>query len=163
MFSVLLFTNNIRLPENNDWVVYILLGCTALYLFLMNTLQRDASIKSYLLQDYSESNNVFQSWTVIGIVTTLLVTTIVSQYIPIVPKQISDLQLFGLELNKFGFALLAISTFYLAKSIFSYFFFQSLGVGRKWRLFCYASSKFYLVLSLLLVISCFAHYYFTID
>ena len=129
----------------------------------MNTLQRDASIKSYLLQDYSESNNVFQSWTVIGIVTTLLVTTIVSQYIPNVPKQISDLQLFGLELNKFGFALLAISTFYLAKSIFSYFFFQSLGVGRKWKLFCDASGKFYLVFGLLLMILCFVHYYFAIE
>lgn len=129
----------------------------------MNTLQRDASIKSYLLQDYSETNNVFQSWMVIGIITMLLLTTIISQYIPVVPKQISDLQLFGLELNKFGFGLLAICTYYLAKSVFSYFFFQSLGDGRKWKLFCYASSKFYLLFSLLLVILCFIHYYFSID
>ena len=163
MLSVSLFINNIRLPENNDWVVYILLLCTALYLFLMNTLQRDASIKSYLLQDYAETNNVSQSWMVIGIINTFLVTTIISQYIPVVPKQIANLQINGYQLNKFGFTLLAVSTFYLAKSVFSFLFFQTLGAGRKWNLFCYSSSKFYFLLSLLSVIVCFIHYYFGID
>ena len=144
-------------------MVFILLGCTALYLFLMNTLQRNASIKSYLAQDYSETNNIFQSWVVIGIINALLVTTLISQYIPVVPKQIADIKLFGFEANKFGFTLLAVSIFYLAKSIFSYFFFQTLGVGRNWNLFCYVSSKFYLLLSLLLVILCYSHYFLGID
>lgn len=160
MLFVSLFINVIRLPENNDWVVYILLLCTALYLFLMNVLQRDASIKSYLLQDLSETNNVSQTWMIIGVINTLLVATIISQYIPVVPQVLENLQINGYQLNKFGFALLAVSAFYLAKSVFSFLYFQTLGVGRNWKMFCYASSKFYFLLSLLLVIICFMHYYF---
>lgn len=163
MVFVPLFINVIRLPENNDWVVYILLLCTALYLFLMNTLQRDASIKSYLLQDISETNNVPQTWMIIGIINTLLVTTIISQYIPVVPQALENLQINGYQLNKFGFTFLAVSAFYLAKSVFSFLYFQTLGVGRNWKMFCYASSKFYFIMSLLLVTICFIHYFLGLD
>lgn len=129
----------------------------------MDTLQRDASLKSYLLQDYSETNNIFQSWVVIGIIHAILFTSLISQYIPVIPKSISNLQLFGYQLNKFGFAFLAISAFYLLKSSFTFLFFNTLGVGRKWKLFCYSSSKFYFLLSLLLVVLNFAHYFFAFE
>ncbi|MFC6266965.1 DUF4271 domain-containing protein [Frigoriflavimonas asaccharolytica] len=163
MLPALLFINDIRLTENKDWIVFVLLGCTVLYLFLMNTLQRDANLKSYLLQEYSETNNVFQSWMVVGIINTFLLSTLISQYIPVVPKFISNLQIFGLELNKFGFTLLSISIFYLFKSAISYLFFQSLGAGRKWKLFCFSATKFYFLVTLLLVVLNFAHYLFGLN
>ena len=124
----------------------------------MNTLQRDASLKSYLLQDYSETNNVFQSWIVVSVINSILISTLISQYIPVIPKSISNLQFFGLELNKIGFTFISISIFYLLKTSTTYLFFQSLGVGRKWKLFCYSATKFYFLVTLLLVVLNFAHY-----
>ena len=141
----------------------MLLGCTVLYLFLMNTLQRDASLRSYLLQDYSETSNIFQSWLVIGVINVILLAALVSQYIPVIPRSISNIQVFGLELNKMGFSILAISLFYLIRSTVSFLFFQSLGFGRRWNVFCYASSKFYLIITLLLVVLNFTNYFFGID
>ena len=157
------FVNHVRIPENNDWVIFILVGCIFLYVFMMNVIERDASLKDFLLQKYFDASNNLPSWMITSCVTTLTLSVLISQYIPIVPKFIADLQLFGYQLNKFGYTLLAVLFFYLIKSTLGFLFYQSIGDGKKWTIFYFTSTKFYFILSFLLIILCVAHYYFPID
>ncbi|WP_449399845.1 DUF4271 domain-containing protein [Chryseobacterium wanjuense] len=156
-------TNQIRIPENNDWVIFILLGCIFLYLFMMNIIEREANLKDFLLQKYFDASNNLPSWVITSCVTALTLSVLISQYIPIVPKYIADLQILGYQLNKFGFCLIAIVFFYLIKSTLGFLFFQSIGDGKRWSIFYFTSTKFYFVLSFLLIILCVTHYYFPID
>lgn len=156
-------TNHIRIPENNDWVIFILLGCIFLYLFMMNVIEREANLKDFLLQKYFDASNNLPSWVITSCVTVLTLSVLISQYIPIVPKYIADLQIVGYQLNKFGFCLLAIVFFYLIKSTLGFLFFQSIGDGKRWSIFYFTSTKFYFILSFLLIILCVTHYYFPID
>lgn len=156
-------TNQIRIPENNDWVIFILLGCIFLYLFMMNIVEREANLKDFLLQKYFDASNNLPSWAITSCVTTLALSVLLSQYVPIVPKYVADLQLFGYQLNKFGFCLLAVVFFYLTKTTLGFLFYQSIGDAKKWTIFYFTSTKFYFILSFLLIILCVTHYYFPID
>ena len=102
------FTNQIRIPENNDWVVFILIGCLLLYIFMFNIIERGANIKDFLCQKYYDSSNNLASWMITSSVVILSLSVLVSQYVPIIPKYVADLQLFGYQLNKFGFSFLPV-------------------------------------------------------
>ena len=157
------FINHIRIPENNDWVIFILLGCIFLYLFMMNIIEREANLKDFLLQKYFDASNNFPSWVITSCVTALTLSVLVSQYIPTVPKYIADLQVLGYQLNKFGFCLIAVIFFYMLKSGLGFLFFQSTGDGKKWTVFYFTATKFYFILSFILIILCVTHYYFPLD
>jgi hypothetical protein len=156
-------TNHIRIPENNDWVIFILLGCIFLYVFMMNIIEREANLRDFLLQKYFDASNNLPSWVITSCVTALTLSVLISQYIPIIPKFVADLQLFGFQLNKFGFCLIAVVLFYVVKTSLGFLFFQSIGDGKKWSIFYFTSTKFYFILSFLLIILCVTHYYFPID
>jgi len=130
---------------------------------MMNIIERDASLKDFLLQKYFDASNNLPSWIITSCVTTLTLSVLISQYIPVVPKYIADLQLFGYQLNKFGYTLLAVLFFYLTRSTLGFLFYQSIGDGKKWSIFYFTSTKFYFILSFLLIILCVTHYYFPID
>jgi len=49
----------IRIVENHDWVILVVLVIIAMYLALFNGLQRGQSIGEYLRQDYKEIQNLF--------------------------------------------------------------------------------------------------------
>ncbi|EJL73290.1 hypothetical protein PMI13_01627 [Chryseobacterium populi] len=157
------FTNHIRIPENNDWVIFILLGCIFLYVFMMNIIEREANLKDFLLQKYFDASNNLPSWIITSCVTALTLAVLVSQYIPIVPKHIADLQIAGYRLNKFGYCLIVVIFFYAIKSTLGFLFYQSIGDGKKWSIFYFTSTKFYFILSFLLIILNVTHYYFPID
>ncbi|MCS3867760.1 hypothetical protein J3D55_000676 [Chryseobacterium ginsenosidimutans] len=156
-------TNHIRIPENNDWVIFILLGCIFLYLFMMNIVEREANLKDFLLQKYFDASNNLPSWVITSCVIALTLAVLISQYVPTVPKFVADLQIAGYQLNKFGFCLIAIVLFYLIKSSLGFLFYQSIGDGKKWTVFYFTSTKFYFILSFLLIILCVTHYYFPVD
>jgi hypothetical protein len=156
-------TNHIRIPENNDWVIFILLGCIFLYLFMMNIVEREANLRDFLLQKYFDASNNLPSWVITSCVTAITLSVLVSQYIPIVPKYVADLQILGYQLNKFGFCFVAVSLFYCVKSSLGFLFFQSIGDGKRWSIFYFTSTKFYFIISFLLIILCVAQYYFPID
>jgi hypothetical protein len=156
-------TNHIRIPENNDWVIFILLGCIFLYVFMMNIIEREANLRDFLLQKYFDASNNLPSWVITSCVTALTLSVLISQYVPVVPKYVADLQFFGFQLNKFGFCLIAVVLFYVLKSSLGFLFFQSIGDGKKWSTFYFTSTKFYFILSFLLIILCVTHYYFPID
>ena len=153
----------IRIAQQNDWVVFIIVGCIFLYIFMLTSLQRDSSVREFLLQKFADSSNTFLSWLVISLVFCLLLSTFISQYIPVVPKKISSIQLLGFELNKFGFTFLSISVFYLVKTALSYLFFAGTGDLKKWPVFYFTGSKFYFCISILLIILCIGSYFYQID
>jgi len=157
------FTNHVRIPENNDWVIFILLGCIFLFIFMMNVIERDANLKDFLLQKYFDASNNLPSWVITSCVTTLTLAVLLSQYIPTVPKYVADLQVMGYQMNKFGYTLTVVILFYVLKSSFGFLFFQSIGDGKKWPVFYFTSTKFYFILSFLLIILCVVHYYFPVD
>ncbi|MGO4708215.1 hypothetical protein AB4Y90_03660 [Chryseobacterium sp. 2TAF14] len=90
MPGLLNFKNEVRIPENNDWVVFILIGCLFLYIFMMNVIEREANLKDFLLQKYYDASNNLPSWIITSIVTVSSLSVLVSQYIPIIPKYVAD-------------------------------------------------------------------------
>lgn len=157
------FTNQIRIPENHDWVVFILIGCLFLYILMFNIIERGANLFNFLAQKYYDSSNNLASWVITSCVVVLTWAILISQYVPIIPKYVADIQLFGYQLNKFGFSFWAITLFYLLKTGLGYIFFQSTGDSKKWSLFYFTATKFYFILSIILIILCVTHYYFPID
>ena len=153
----------VRISDNNDWVAITLIACLFLYAFMFMFLLREISIKDFLLQKIEESNNIFLSWLITSFVFCVSLSILISQYIPIVPKWVSDVQIWGLELNKIGFTIICVFGFYLIKSFLSYLFYSGVGNLRKWTSFYFVATKFYFVLSFILIILCLSHYYFDID
>ncbi len=155
--------STIRIPENNDWVIFILLGCGFLYLFMIISLQRDATIREFLLQSFEDSSNQILSWMIVSLVYCISLSVLVSQYIPFVPKIVAEKEIVGYQLNKIGFTMLSVFLFYFGRMILSYLFYQSIADSRKWPLFYFAATKFYFVVSLILMALIIVHYYFGIN
>lgn len=153
----------IRIAPQNDWVVFLLIGSIFLYLFMFLSLQRNSSVKEFLLQKFPDSANNFLSWAIVSAVFSLVLACFLSQFIPVVPKKVSDLQIFGYELNKFGFTLISLFLFFFTKNIFTYMFFAGTGNIKKWAIFYFTVSKFYFCVSILLIILCVASYFYPID
>ncbi len=163
MILALNVISTIRIMEDNDWVLLILLGCCFLYLFMIISLQRDATIKEFLVQSYEDSSNHILSWLIVSLVYCVVLSVLISQYIPVVPKIVAETHVIGYQLNKFGFTLLIISLFYFVRMILSYLFYQSIGQAKRWPGFYFAATKFYFVISLIVVMIVIVHYYFGIS
>lgn len=153
----------IRIPPQNDWVVLLIVGCIFLYIFMLRSLRRDSSVWEFLTQKIADSSNNLLSWMIIGIVFCVILSTVLSQYIPIVPARVRDLQVFGYELNKFGFTFFAVTLVFLVKSFFTYLFFAGTGALSRWEMFYFASSKFYFCFSLVLMGFAIAQFFFPVD
>lgn len=153
----------IRIPEDHDWVIFCILGVLFAYVAMFYFLLRENSLRSYLLQSLEDATNSFLCWAIVSAGYVVLLSTLVSQYIPVVPDFISQYQLAGYELNKFGYTLSVFSIFYLGKTVLSYLFYSGVGNSRRWHAFYFTATRFYLVISLVLIILCMAHYYFDID
>ncbi len=153
----------IRIAQHNDWVVWILVGCIFIYIFMLISLRRDSGVLEFLLQKFPDSTNNFLSWMIISVVFSLTLSVLVSPYLPAVPKTISTLQIGGYELNKFGYTFLAISAFYFMKNTFSYLFFAGTGSAKKWEVFYFTASKFYFSFSLIIMILCVISNFYIVD
>jgi hypothetical protein len=157
------FIDPVRIPENNDWVVFILIGCIFLYIFMMNVIERGANLKDFLLQKYFDSSNNLPNWIITSVVFVLSMAVLVSQYIPFVPKFIVENQLFGYHFNKLGYTLAVITCFYFLRTSLSFLFYQSIGDGKKWNVFYFTSTKMQFLISILMMVLCIVHYYYPID
>ena len=153
----------IRIVQQNDWVVIILVSCIFLYIFMLLSLRRDSSVTEFLLQKFADSTNNFLSWIIISFVFALVLSVFVSQNIPVVPQNISDFQFFGYELNKFGFTFVGISVFYFLKNILTYLYFAGTGAAKKWEVFYFIASKFYFCFSIVIMILCLIQYFYRFD
>jgi len=144
-------------------VVYCILGSIFIYIILLSVFQREASIKDFLLQKIEDSNNLTPSWVIISMVKCIMTSLLLSQFVPIVPKFISDIQLFGFQINKFGFTLLALLSFDIVRNILTFLFYSSVGSVKNLRGLTLVSSKYYFLESIAFILASFALYYFPID
>ena len=120
----------VRIAEHNDWVVYCILGSIFIYIILLSVFQRNANIKDFLLQKTDDSSNLTPSWVIISIVRCVMLSLLLSQFVPVVPKTVSDIQPFGFQVNKIGFTLLTLFAFDLIRSLLTFFFYSSIGNGK---------------------------------
>lgn len=153
----------VRIVENNDWVMFSILGLGFVYLVIFNWLQKELSIKEFLLQEYAIAQNNFLSWVFISVVFIGVFSILFSQYTPMIPRFFGELSVLGYKMNKIGFFIVIMSGYHLLKIILSFFFYQAIGQGRKLRRLVFVAQKFFFVESLLLMILCLVHYYFPID
>lgn len=162
---ILTFAKNIpliRLTENNDWVIFILLASVLVFVIVLKYLQRQAGLREFFVQNFIDSGNIFPTWLIISSIYIVLLSTLISQY-TLIPRYIEEISLLDLSLNKFGFTFLAISLFYFVKFMGSFFFYSSIGQDKKWGRLYFVSSKFYFAVSLLLIAGILINYYFDID
>ena len=144
-------------------MVYCILGSIFAYIIVLSVFNRDANIKDFLLQKVEDSNNLTPSWTIISIVRSVMISLLLSQFVPVVPKFISDIQLFGLQLNKFGFTFLAVISFDIIKNWLTFFFYNSIGDGKNLKGLALMSSKFFFLESIGLIIAGFVLYHYPVD
>ena len=129
----------------------------------MSVFQREANIKDFLLQKIEDSNNLTPSWAIISIVKCLMTALLLSQFVPIVPKFIFDIQLFGFQINKFGFTFLTLLSFDIVRNILTFLFYSNVGSVKNLRGLTLISSKYYFLESIAFIIASFVLYYFPID
>ncbi|SFB79089.1 DUF4271 domain-containing protein [Kaistella jeonii] len=150
----------VRITQQNDWVVFIIIGCISLYVFMFRSLQRDSTVKEFLMQKFPDASNNLLSWIIISFVFCLVFAAFISQYIPVVPKKVGNIHVLGYELNKFGFTFLVILGFYFIRNMLTYIFFAGTGTIKKWDLFYFTVSKFYFCISVIIIILCVISYFY---
>ncbi|MFC4686086.1 DUF4271 domain-containing protein [Epilithonimonas pallida] len=153
----------IRITENNDWVVYCILGSIFIYIILLSVFQRDANIKDFLTQKIEDSNNLTPSWLIISIVRCVMLSLLLSQFVPVIPKIFSEIKFFGYQINKFGFTLMSVIIFDIIRNMLTFFFYSSIGSGKNLKGLTLVSSKFYFLESIALIIAGFTLYFYPID
>lgn len=153
----------LRLAEHNEWVFFTMIGCIFALLFMQIILHRYANLREFLLENYEDSSNNLPTWLITSAVYITALSTLLSQYVPVIPEPVAHWSIFGLTLNKIGFSLSVLIIFYLLKALLSFLFFASVGHHKAWAKFYFATSKFYFVSSIILIAANFSHYYFVTD
>lgn len=148
---------------NNDWVIIVILTSIVGYLIMLQGLQRTAAVRDFLMQHREDATNHFPSWCIISLINILLLSTLVSQYIPFVPRSIREFDFFGYELNKLGYTFAVISLFYFVKSFLSLLYYLLVGDGKIFPNMYFWVSKFYFLFSFLLIGLVFTNYYMDVD
>ena len=153
----------VRIVQHNDWIIFILLGSIFTLSLMLISLQREASLKDFLLQKIEDSSNIYISWIMVSVVYVTLLSVLLSQYIPFIPTSINKISFLGFKLNKFGFTFLSISAFYNLKIILTYFYYYGVRSQKKWQQFYFVATRFYFVLSIILILGCLQINYFPFD
>lgn len=153
----------VRLTENNDWVIFIILAAILIFVVVLQYLQRESGLKNFFTQNFIDSGNIFPTWLIVSIVYVVLLSVLISQFIPVIPKKVEAISLFGYSLNKFGFTFGAVSLFYFIKFFLTFFLYSSVGQDKKWGRLYFVSSKFYFAMSILLIFAIIARFYFPVN
>ncbi len=139
------------------------MGCIATLSIMLISLQREASAREFLLQKIEDSSNSYLSWIIVSLVYVTSLSVLISQYIPVIPEFINKNSLFGFQLNKFGFTFFSLSAFYILKIIITYFYYYGVRTQKKWQQFYFVATRFYFVLSVLLILGCLQTAYYPFD
>lgn len=153
----------VRIPEHNDWVIWIVLGCIALYTVMLQGLQRDSAVRDFIVQDLADRSNLFPSWLLISLVNVLLLSIIVSRFVPMVPAWLESWTVLGIGLNKFGFTFWALSLLYILRAVLTYLFYAFTGDAKRFDRLYFLASKFYFILSAIAGVAAVALYYLPVD
>lgn len=152
----------IRIAEHNGWVFICIVAALALLTFMLVFIQR-SSVREFLLQPYIDSGNNFISWLVTSSAFVMVLSAMLSQFMPIVPEIISKINLFGVGFSRFGATLLVICAFYLAKCLLSYLFYASAGSTRRWSELIFSATRIYFVATFFVIAVSFANYFYPVD
>lgn len=154
----------IRIVENNDWVIYSILGIAIIYIISSRVLNKDISFVEHLRLSIEDSSNIFINWFISGFIYVFILSVFLSQYIPVVPRFISDhINLGGYTLNKFGFIFITYLLLYGIKCVLSYLFFASSGNADRWKSYTFNINKFFRIIILLFCALTLVHYFYPID
>lgn len=153
----------VRITEYNDWVVYCILGSIFVYIILLSVFQRDANIRDFLMQKMEDSSNLMPTWIIVSVVRCIMIALLLSQFVPLVPEGFSDIQLFGLHVNKFGFTFVSLLLFDLVRNVLTFLFYSSIGNGKNLKGLTLIASKFFFLESIAFIILGFGLYYYPID
>ena len=153
----------VRIVENHDWVIFTLLGIGFVYIIMLNWLQRGESLLDFLFQEYSGRQNNILNWSIISIVFCVVFSVLFSQYIPVIPPYIAEMEVNGFVLNKIGMMIILLLLFYLLRALVTLLFFSAIGQVKKFLVLAFAAQRFYFVESLLLAFLCLVHYYYVTD
>lgn len=157
------FENYPRMVVNNDWVVLSVLLCICLYIFMIHFLKGESNIIDFFTSTLEDSTNVTISWFITSFCHVLLLSTLLVDYLPYIPMALSEYQIAGYTVSRFGFVFISLSVFYLLKTMISYFYYQSIGENAIWEMLTFVITKFYFVISFLLIGLIMANYFYLID
>ncbi len=150
----------VRVTENYDWVIVVLLLSVVALLIVFQYLQRDSRFLKFFSQNFIDSGNIFPTWLVVSGVYVLLFATFVSKFLPVIPAEVEKISVMGYSLNKMGYVLLISSLYYVARFFLTFFFYSSIGEDKKWARLYFVTSKFYMFLSFVLIGGILLIYFF---
>lgn len=153
----------IRIVENNDWVIFTLLGGIAMYIMMFYWMLKGESVWRYLSKTRAESSNNFPTWLVVSGVYLVVLSVLISQYVSVLPRFIGDIQVNGWKINKIGMMIMVLFSYYLMKSIITLIFYKAIRQPKRWLVLMFVAQRFYFVKSLVLIVLSIVHYYFPID
>ena len=153
----------VRIPEHNDWVVYVLLACTSAFVVMLQMLQREATLKDFITQGIADRSNILPSWLLISVVHTLLLATLVSQFVPAVPRTLNYFSVLGYSFNKFGYTFWIFAGLYSLRTFLSYLLYAFIGQGKRFSALSFVVSKYFFVVDVLLICSVFALYFLPVS
>lgn len=152
----------IRIVEHNGWVFICIVAALAALAFMLVFIQR-SSLREFLLQPFVDSANNFISWMITSTVFAVMLSVMLSQFVPVVPEIISKINVFGVGFSRFGAALLAVCMFYLAKSLLTYFFYACAGSSQKLGELIFSATRIYFLSTFSVITVCFINYFYPID
>lgn len=155
--------NLIRIVENNNWVAFSLFFSILALVLTFIYLNREVSLKNFVIQKKEDSSNTFLTWLIVSLVFCVQISTLFSQYVPILPKAVENISLLGFSLNKFGYTFLVFCGFYIVKTIFTFFFYSSIHYQKSIVHIEFTASRLYFVGSILVMVLVFIHYYVEVD
>lgn len=121
------------------------------------------SVWRYLSKTRAESSNNFPTWLVVSGVYLVVLSVLMSQYIPVLPRFADDIEISSWKINKMGVMLMILFSYYFIKSIITLIFYRTIQQTKRWLVLMFVAQRFYFVESLVLIALCTAHYYFPID
>ena len=134
----------VRIVENYDWVIFTLLGIGFVYIMMLNWLQRGESLLDFLFQEYSGGQNNILNWSIISIVFCVVFSVLFSQYIPVIPPYIAEVEVNGFVLNKIGMMLILLLLFYLLRAVVTLLFFSAIGQVKKFLVYVINKGEAYI-------------------
>ncbi|RQP08120.1 MAG: DUF4271 domain-containing protein, partial [Chryseobacterium sp.] len=89
----------LRLAEQNDWVIWCFVGALVVYAVATRLLNKGGSLLDYLRTPAEDAENTGINWFLTSICFILMLSVLMSQYVPIVPHVFNrDFHLFNYEL-----------------------------------------------------------------
>lgn len=151
----------LRVVENNDWVIIGVFLCIVALLLVSSYLNKGLPLTRFLNQGLQDTVNVWITWVLVSLVFCVLFSILVCDYLPTSPLLLENFT--GYYWSKFGYSFLVITSFYMIKMGFTYFFYYCINQVKRLRKLYFQALKLYLKASIFIIILIFVNYFLEID